>query len=181
MDPRFRGDKLWIPAQGRNDRKMDFLTNSAEETKAAAKKIIIKLLKRPHPGALVLALAGELGAGKTTFVQGLAKALGIKEKILSPTFVILKRYGVRPLGRDKGSPAEAGTPMNFYHLDCYRIQSAKDLAGLGFEKILKNKNNLVVIEWAERVKTILPADTVWIEFKHGGEDERRIKILNFKD
>jgi len=155
---------------------MEYLTNSVEGTKTAAKKIIIKLLKRPHPGALVLALAGELGAGKTTFVQGLAKAIGVKEKILSPTFVILKRYGVRPLGRDKGSPAEAGTPMNFYHLDCYRIQSAKDLAGLGFEEILKNKNNLVVIEWAERVANILPADTVWLNFQHKGGDERRIKL-----
>jgi len=155
---------------------MEYLTNSVEGTKTAAKKIIIKLLKRPHPGALVLALAGELGAGKTTFVQGLAKAIGVKEKILSPTFVILKRYGVRPLGRDKGSPAEAGTPMNFYHLDCYRIQSAKDLAGLGFEEILKNKNNLVVIEWAERVANILPADTVWLNFQHKGGDKRKITI-----
>ena len=120
-------------------------------------------------GALVLALQGELGSGKTTFVQGLAKELNLKEKVLSPTFVIMKRFAT-------GDPRWA----NLYHLDCYRIGNAKDLDFFNFKEILADKNNLVVIEWAERVKDILPKDAVWIKFEHGGEDKRRIKILNFK-
>ena len=65
---------------------------------------------------------------------------------------------------------------NLYHLDCYRIENAKNLAGLGLEEILKDKKNLVVIEWAERVANILPADTVWLNFQHKGGDKRKITI-----
>jgi len=156
-------------AVSKYNRSMEYLTNSAEGTKTAAKKIIIKLLKRPHQGALVLVLVGELGAGKTTFVQGLAKTLGVKEKILSPTFVIQKRFMIYDL-RFKNKF------KNLYHLDCYRIENAKNLAGLGLEEILKDKKNLVVIEWAERVANILPADTVWLNFQHKGGDKRKITI-----
>ncbi len=165
---------------------MEFITKNTQETKQAAQDLVKKLSELAYQGALVLALQGELGAGKTTFIQGLGKALGIKEKILSPTFVIMRRYGVRPrikygassLGRDKGSPAKAGTPMNLYHLDCYRLNGVEDLSGLGFEEILKDKKNLVVIEWAERIKNVLPKDAVWIKFEHRGEDERKIRISN---
>ncbi len=157
---------------------MEFITTSAGETHQLAGETLKELSACRPQGALVLALEGELGAGKTAFTQGLAKALGLKEKILSPTFVIMRRYGVRPLGRDKGSPAKAGTPMNLYHLDCYRLEGVKDLAGLGILEILADKKNLVVIEWAERVKSILPKDAVWIKFEHGGEDRRKIQISN---
>jgi len=116
---------------------MEFITNSAKETQAAAKKIMKKLASQPRRGALVLALSGELGAGKTTFIQGLAPALGIKEKVLSPTFVIMKHF------------------KNLYHIDCYRLSGAKDLKGLDFEKIIKNPKNIVVIEWAEKIKSAL--------------------------
>lgn len=119
-----------------------------------------------HQGALVLALQGELGAGKTTFIQGLAQALGIKEKILSPTFVLMKRFTIYDLRF-----------TNLYHIDAYRLSGASDVKDLGLEEILKDKNNLVVIEWAERVKEILPKDTVWLEFEHGGEDNRKITII----
>ncbi|MBU3901298.1 tRNA (adenosine(37)-N6)-threonylcarbamoyltransferase complex ATPase subunit type 1 TsaE [Patescibacteria group bacterium] len=167
---------------------MEFITTSARETHQLANKILKELFVRQHQGALVLALQGELGAGKTTFIQGLAQALGVPEKVLSPTFVIMKRFGVRPrikygassLGRDKKSPAKVGTPINFYHLDCYRIEKAKDLDGLRLEEILKDKKNLVVIEWAERIKNVLPKDAVWIKFEHRGEDKRRIRIINYQ-
>ena len=148
---------------------MEFITRSAEETQDIDKKIIKKLISQPRLGALVLALSGELGAGKTTFIQGLARILGVKGKILSPTFVIMKYFA---LPKNKYF-------INFYHFDAYRLTGEKDLISLGGEEILKNKNNLVVIEWPEKIKNILPQDAVWLNFEHLGEDKRRIKILNF--
>jgi len=149
---------------------MEFVTKNFEETQQLAWQLLGQMVKMSHSGALVLALRGDLGAGKTTFIQGLGGALGIKEKILSPTFVIMKHFGV-PSGKQFS---------DFYHFDCYRLESEKDLAELGFEDILKDKNNLIVIEWAERIKKSLPPDAVWLEFEHGGEDMRKIKILNPK-
>ena len=149
---------------------MEFITKNFKETQQLAQRLVERLIKMPHSGALVLALRGELGVGKTTFIQGLGEALGIKEKILSPTFVIMKHFNI-PAG---------GHFNNFYHLDCYRIESSGDLEVLGFKEIIGDQKNLVVIEWAERIKKALLPDTVWLEFEHGGEDKRTIRILNFK-
>jgi tRNA threonylcarbamoyladenosine biosynthesis protein TsaE len=137
---------------------MEFITDSAKETQVVARKIIEKSASQPRQEALVLAMEGELGAGKTTFVQGLAKALGIKEKVLSPTFVIMRRF------------------KKLYHIDCYRLSGGQDLKELGFEEIIKNPKNIVVIEWAERVKNVLPKDAVWLKFEHEGEEKRKIKF-----
>jgi len=147
---------------------MEFITKNFEETQQLASRLLDQITILPHSGALVLALKGELGAGKTTFIQGLGKVLGIKDKILSPTFVIQRRFTIHDL-RFKNFE-------NLYHLDCYRLNNEKDLRELGFEEILKDKNNLVVIEWPERIKKALPADTMWLEFEHGGEDIRKIKM-----
>lgn len=145
---------------------MEYLTTSVSETQELAEEIIKDLASRPTKGALVLALSGELGVGKTAFTQGLGQALGISEKILSPTFVIMKHFNTLIFEHFS----------NFYHIDAYRLESAKDTKELGLDKILKDKNNLVAIEWAERIAEVLPSDTVWIEFKHKGEDLREIKI-----
>lgn len=149
---------------------MEFITTGASETQELAGKIIRDLVRRPAKGALVLALQGELGAGKTTFIQGLARALGVKEKVLSPTFVIMKHYDIKTF---RLAPLAQGI-KKIYHIDVYRLESAKDLAGLGLEEILKDKKNLVVIEWAERVRDLLPKDAVWMKFEHGREDRRKI-------
>lgn len=108
--------------------------------------------------ALIIGLEGDLGGGKTTFVQGLAKGLGVREKITSPTFVILKKYG-----------------EHFYHLDCYRI-TTKDLVDLDFKEIVSNPQNIVVIEWAERIKKSLPSNAFWIKFKYLDKNKRKLLI-----
>ncbi len=126
--------------------------------------------KRPHEykNALVFALTGDLGSGKTTFVQGFLKALGIRKKITSPTFVIFKRFKVKGL-RFK----------NIYHIDCYRIQKPNDLLILGLKEILNNPQNIVLIEWAEKVKRILPKNTIWLKFEHGKKENiRDIRIYS---
>jgi tRNA threonylcarbamoyladenosine biosynthesis protein TsaE len=148
---------------------MEFITYTAQETQKLAAKLIGDLTRRKTKGAAVLALQGELGAGKTTFVQGLAKALKIKERVLSPTFVIMKRFKIYDLRF-----------MNLHHIDCYRIKNSKELMQLGFKEIIKEPKNLVVIEWAEKVKKILPKEAVWIKFEQAGEDERKIQIINYQ-
>lgn len=139
-------------------------TKSEQETKEIAKKIAREVLaKKPENKAMVLALKGNLGAGKTTFVQGFAKGLGIRAKILSPTFNIMKRFKCR--GR------------NFYHIDCYRLKNKKDLEILGFKEILSDPKNIIAIEWPEKVKSMLPKEVFYIAFKHIKENERKLTII----
>lgn len=108
----------------------------------------------------VVALYGELGSGKTTFTQGLAKGLGIKNRIISPTFVIVRNY-------DLGI-------INFYHIDLYRMENIKDLEGLGIEEVINDKNNIVVIEWAEKLQNLLPKKRIDIKFVYEKDDARKI-------
>ncbi|HCX27543.1 MAG TPA: tRNA (adenosine(37)-N6)-threonylcarbamoyltransferase complex ATPase subunit type 1 TsaE [Candidatus Portnoybacteria bacterium] len=146
---------------------MEFITKSAKETQRVAARLTKDLIKLRGevPGVFVLALEGELGAGKTTFTQGLARALKIKESILSPTFVIMKRFPVK----DKRL-------ADFYHLDCYRVSDFREIMALGFGQIIAEPQGLVVIEWAEKIKDILPPDTIWLKFEHKGGDKRKIKM-----
>ncbi len=119
-------------------------------------------------GAVVFALTGELGSGKTTFVQGFLRGLGIKKRSVSPTFIIMRRSPVvnRKLKIE-----------NLYHIDAYRIKKARELAALEFNKILADPRNIVLIEWAENIKKILPKKTVWLRFYHGKKmHERDIKM-----
>ena len=139
-------------------------TKSAGETQKIA-CILAKEL-RPSTRARVIALQGELGAGKTTFAQGFAQALGIKENVLSPTFVLMKIYSLKK-----------SIFRRLVHIDCYRIASPKDLAPLGIKEILKDPRNIVLIEWPERIKKIIPRDAIWLKFVHGAkQNERRIVI-----
>lgn len=145
-----------------------FRLNQIQEiAKIFIKDILQKAIKNKR--ALVIGLEGNLGAGKTTFVQSLAKELGIKEKILSPTFVIIKRFKIKDL-RFK----------DFYHLDCYRINKSEEILDLGFKEIVSEPKNIVVIEWANKIKKILPQDTIWLKFSFIDEKTRKIEIKNGK-
>ncbi len=139
-----------------------FVTNSLEETQRIAWKLAKKL-----EGGDLIALYGSLGSGKTTFVQGLAKGLGIKKRIISPTFVIVRKYRV----------TNYKLPItNFYHTDLYRIESQKDLFGLGLKEIMNNSENIIVIEWAEKMESILPKDAIKIYLEYVDEKSRKIQI-----
>lgn len=151
---------------------------SSEETKmfadGFAKKINhnSRIIKRKY--ALVIALVGELGAGKTTFVQGFFKGLGLKKTPPSPTFIIMRRTPLYASTR-----ASAGRRLkkfkNVFHIDAYRIKNPRDLIPLEFEKIFRDSRNIVLIEWAENIKKILPENTIWLKFHHGKkENERKI-------
>lgn len=148
-------------------------SGSAADTKKIAADLAKRVLKsRPGSHARVVALSGDLGAGKTTFTQGFAKTLGIKHRIVSPTFLIFRNYPI--LG---GSTSYRGLTSigykNFYHVDVYRIQNPKELDILDFKHILKDPHNIVLIEWADKIKKILPKDTIWVNFTHGRKETER--------
>ena len=149
---------------------LEIITKNTEQTQKAAKVLAqeIRNQSEQRKEALVIGLEGELGSGKTTFVQGLAKGLGIKDKLTSPTFVIMKKYKLR-------TTSYKIRATNFYHIDCYRIKS-RDLLDLDFKEIIKQPKNVIIIEWAERVKKILPQDTLWIKFEYLNLNERKITL-----
>ncbi len=143
---------------------MEFVSHSPTETKDIAAKLAAKIaLAKPEEGAAVIALEGDLGAGKTTFVQGFTKALGIDEAVKSPTFLLMKRYDI---AHDR----------HLYHIDCYRLEDHKALLPLEIEEILQNTDNIILIEWAERILPILPPDRITIRLAHMDETTRSITI-----
>lgn len=141
------------------------ITESAESTKNAGSNLAKKLKKQPNgkKEALVIALLGDLGSGKTTFIQGLAAGLGVKESVLSPTFLILKQFPISFKGY-----------ANFYHIDAYRLKNPKELSELGFKDLIDNPENIIVIEWADKVRKILPKSVLLIKFKNLGRNVRKI-------
>ena len=153
-------------------RLTEIITKSAEETKKIAANLQ-DLKKQPIlKHAFIIALEGNLGSGKTTFIQGLAKGLEIRESVLSPTFLILKQFPINYSAR--GGPAVGW--KNFYHIDAYRLKNPEELLDLGFSDLINNPENIIVIEWADKIKKILPKNTIWIKFINLGENKRMITI-----
>ena len=139
--------------------KSEFFTRSPLQTKKAGKLLAQEILKsKKGKKAFVLGLVGDLGGGKTTFLQGFAKGLKVKEKVLSPTFIIMRRLN------------------SFYHIDCYRTKSSRDILSLGFEKITANPKNIVAVEWADKVRQIMPKNAIWVKFEFINEKERKIMV-----
>ncbi|HQK63533.1 MAG TPA: tRNA (adenosine(37)-N6)-threonylcarbamoyltransferase complex ATPase subunit type 1 TsaE [Candidatus Staskawiczbacteria bacterium] len=132
-------------------------TNNSVATQKLGEDLAKDLLKSGSGNqAKILGLTGNLGGGKTTFMQGFAKGLGIKEKILSPTFVIMKHFG------------------NFYHIDCYRINKPEEILELGFREIIADPKNIVAVEWPEKIKKFLPDDAIYIDFEFIDDNTRKI-------
>lgn len=155
------------------------ITENAEQTRKIGEKIVSRseILLRKTKGATVIALYGDLGSGKTTFVQGLAKGLGVEQRIISPTFIIIRKYAIK----FKIHPDLIGTKFknrikNFYHIDLYRINKEDDIKGLEIEEILKNPNNVLAIEWPEKIENLLPKERINISFEYLDENKRKIII-----
>lgn len=145
-----------------------FITNNSKETQ----KLGAILAAEIKQGAIIC-LSGDLGSGKTTFTQGFLKGLKVKGPYTSLTFVIMKKYEPHPTpplikGRRLG-----GGVKSIYHIDAYRVK-AKDILNLGWKEMLAEKNNIIIIEWAERIKKIIPRGAGWIKFEWLGEKKRRI-------
>ena len=130
---------------------MAYITNSAEETMNLGEKFG-KTLK----GGEVILLKGEMGAGKTVFVKGIAKALGITDRITSPTYAYMNDYDGK-----------------LYHYDCYRLSSGEDAEGLGLTDYFY-ADGICVVEWSENIADVLPKKTLSVKIEKISENQRRI-------
>lgn len=141
-----------------------FISESAEQTREIGRNFASRIF--PRSEAVVIALEGELGSGKTTFVKGLAEGLGINNKVKSPSFIIMRRYNI----------LSNNSFVNFFHIDCYRIVEKKELLELGWDSLVKDPRSIAVLEWAGRVKDILPPCSIWANFSFLEENKRGIEI-----
>jgi len=140
-----------------------------DQMKSVADEVVQNV--RPlSASAHVLALTGNLGAGKTTFTQHLAASLGVTESITSPTFVVMKRYDLLD---------QAFTHL--VHIDAYRLEHSNELEVLGFQELLQDPQNLIVIEWPENVAAILPENKTTITLEVADTESRNITITYAKE
>ena len=139
-------------------------SSSPEELRIIAAEYIRAL--RPAAEATLVTLSGELGAGKTTFCQAAALALGVEETVTSPTYVIEKIYAL------EGKPWQ-----RLVHIDAYRLTGAKDLGVLGWAELMVNPENLILLEWPERVADAIPASAHALRFDIDG-DTRIIRDIH---
>jgi tRNA threonylcarbamoyladenosine biosynthesis protein TsaE len=136
---------------------MDCLSQNVQQTEDIASELAATL-----DGGECIAIYGELGAGKTQFVRGLAAALGVNPRtVSSPTFVLLNIY--------------SGGRLQVFHLDAYRIHGDSDLEAIGFAELLEQQG-VVIVEWADRVAGLLPANRLDVRIETVGESQRQITI-----
>lgn len=141
---------------------MKYLTISEKQTFNLAKNFAKKL-----EGGEIIGLVGDLGAGKTIFTKGLAAGLGIKQIVNSPTFVLMKVYQIL---NNKFQIS------NFVHIDSYRIKSEQDITTIGAQEYFTRPDTVTIIEWADKIKKILPKKTRFVNIKYNGGHKR---IINF--
>jgi tRNA threonylcarbamoyladenosine biosynthesis protein TsaE len=141
------------------------ITYQEEQIADVAREVLHTLEASVRDGATVLALSGDLGAGKTTLTKALGKLLGVTEELASPTFIIMRRH-------------ETIHPrfQTLYHIDAYRLESATDIQKLGFHTLLADSNALIVVEWPERLGDALPEDTLRAEITHVSQTERKLHL-----
>ncbi len=136
-------------------------TRSPEETEREAQNLV-KKLKRGD----IICLFGDLGAGKTIFSKGIAKGMGIKERIISPTFSLIREHEI-----DGGSPIK-----KLYHLDLYRVENKAEIRSIGIDDIFSDPESISIIEWAERLGEKIPKKCIRVHIDHKENDVRTITI-----
>ena len=138
---------------------MEYVTNGEGETEELGRR----LGERLKPGAVV-AFTGDLGAGKTAFTRGLARGLGISQRVTSPTFTIVNEYD--------------GGRLPLFHFDLYRLSSSEELFDIGWEDYL-SRGGVCAVEWSERADDALEEDTIRVDIRRGeGDGQRRLKVTN---
>jgi tRNA threonylcarbamoyladenosine biosynthesis protein TsaE len=146
-------------------------TFSQNEIPEIARDLLKNLGARSQSlGASILALSGDLGAGKTTLCQAIARELGVKENVVSPTFVIMKMYDIDP------ARSQSLGASRLIHIDAYRLESSSELEKLGWKEIISDSQNLILIEWPEKVQDIIPKDSHLVSLSHVEEGVRAVQI-----
>ncbi len=140
---------------------------NVRETATLAKAFALELLRtKLGRTASVVGLVGELGAGKTLFVKSFMRTIGVRQKLISPTFILMRSF-----------PLKGPRYHRAYHIDAYRTNGL-GLKKLGVADVIKNPKNIVLIEWADRARSILPRGAVIIDFKHGKRQNERHLTFN---
>jgi tRNA threonylcarbamoyladenosine biosynthesis protein TsaE len=142
---------------------METVLRSLPELETEAARFVSSLSPKAA-GATLVTLSGELGAGKTTFTQAVAKALGVAEHVTSPTFVLMKIYGL----------PEGSTFKRLVHIDAYRLEGGAELAPLGFDEVMQDAATLVLLEWPEQVADGLPTATHALKLNVVSDAERTL-------
>lgn len=142
------------------------ITDESELIAIANDVLLVCKEREDGGGAAVLALHGDLGAGKTTFMQTFARALGVREQVTSPTFVVMKKYDTTD-----------DTFSTLVHIDAYRIEDIDEMRPLRFGEELEQKGSIIGIEWAEHIADLLPPHTVHLTFTIEG-DMRKIILTH---
>lgn len=140
------------------------VTKSAEETQALGERLGAYFLKNGDIQCPVF-FWGDLGSGKTTFVQGFAKGLGIVKRLLSPTFIIVRHYDI------------PNTVRKLYHFDLYRFVDQKEVVMVGLSEILEEPQAVVCVEWPERLGTLLPKERIDVRCKLNSDGTHDIDIM----
>jgi tRNA threonylcarbamoyladenosine biosynthesis protein TsaE len=140
----------------------DIISHSPDQTRA-----IGALLGKVVPRGSLLLLSGDIGAGKTTFVQGLARPLQTGDQIQSPTFTIVSEHA--------GTSAD-GQPLRLYHIDLYRLEGVGDLDSVGLDEYLSDPDGITVIEWPERGRDWLPKEYLLIDLQPVSDSKRNLRM-----
>lgn len=144
--------------------------HNIEDTKRFATDFVKKLV-----GGEVVILSGELGAGKTTFVQLVAGILGAKHQVNSPTFTLLQHYQTKDPSYAKATEDRQKKIKTIHHLDLYRLEKEQELQALGLEELLGQPNTVTFIEWGEKYQEFLaPYNPITLQFSHGANATERV-------
>lgn len=140
------------------NKQQEFLIYSLDDLQVFAVNLAMEL-----QGGEVIALQGELGAGKTTLTKYLAAALGVSQEVTSPTFAIERQYATNQ-------------SFKLHHFDWYRLEAPKDIKNLGVEEIFGNPKAVCIVEWPQRGSKLLPSDTMWIYIDYVDTQTRKITL-----
>ncbi len=146
------------------------VTENARQTASLGQKLAREIIKRQEEGrqeqAAIVCLYGELGSGKTTFTQGFARTFGLTKRFLSPTFIIVRRYNISKIYQ------------SLIHVDLYRVDTTTDIKGVGLMEMLSDPSAIIMIEWADRLRSLIPKRRIDIHFmvKNNGQHDIEIKF-----
>lgn len=138
-----------------------FITKNKKETQKIGEEFAKKITN-----GQILAFFGDLGSGKTTFIQGFSKGLGIKRRIISPTFIIVRKYDIND--------------NNFFHVDLYRVETENDIKSVGLDQIMEDGKSIVAIEWSEKLGKLLPKKRIEIHIDLLENEQRKIRFINYE-
>ncbi|MDO8470336.1 MAG: tRNA (adenosine(37)-N6)-threonylcarbamoyltransferase complex ATPase subunit type 1 TsaE [bacterium] len=164
---------------------MRYQTKSPRETQQIAGRLAKKIARqKPGKEAVVVGLIGDLGAGKTTFVQGFARALGIRRRMVSPTFTIMRRYRIPRRRIKKRAPGSYyQLPISYYqhlvHVDAYRVHKPSELKVIKFESWLRDPAAIVLVEWADLIEKKYLHRARIVRFRHQKEGLREVVVRGF--